>query len=685
MTSVTYSDNPLLDSDELPRFEAIQPRHVKPAIERLIAANRERLQQLLEQPQYDWDNLVEPIEEMENRLNKAWSPVQHLNAVKSSDELREAYNETLPLLSEYATEIGQNRRLFEAYRQLTRLPDYPAWPNEKRKTVEDALLHFHLGGVDLDDADKQRYQEIQKQLSELQTRFSNHVLDATQDWDLHLEDDSRLAGLPDSARAMLRQYAAQKDLPGFRITLDMPCYIAIMTYAEDRDLRFEMHRAFVTRASDQGITNPDYDNAPVMERILALKQEKARLLGYENYAELSLVTKMAHSPQQVIDFLEHLTARSRPAGLGEMEELKAFAREQGLDDDLQPWDIAYYSEKLKQQRYAISDEDLKPYFSDRHVVEGLFRIVERLYGIQIEDHSEQVQRWHADVRFFVIRDAAGDIIAKFYLDLYARENKRGGAWMAEYLPRMRTSSTRQLPIAYLTCNLTPPVGDQPALFTHDEVITLFHEFGHGLHHMLTRIEVPDVSGINGVEWDAVELPSQFMENFCWEKQALDLLARHYRDAEPLPDELYRKMIAARNFQSALAMLRQLEFARFDMLLYQDPSIDTSQRIQQLLDQVRSEVSVVPVAEFNRFQNSFSHIFAGGYSAGYYSYKWAEVLSADAFAAFEEEGIFNPQTGRRFLECILQTGGSRPANDSFVCFRGREPSIDALLRHNGIAA
>jgi oligopeptidase A len=682
---LTTSDNPLLQSGELPRFEAIEPRHVRPAIERLIAENRQQLEDLLQQGKHSWESLIEPIEEMENRLNKAWSPVQHLNAVRSSDALREAYNDTLPLLSEYATEMAQNRRLFEAYRQLRDSADYADWPAERRKTVEDALLHFHLGGVDLDDADKQRYQEIQKKLSELQTRFSNNVLDATQDWDLHLEDDRRLSGLPDSARAMLQQYARQKDLEGYRITLEMPCYIAIMTYADDRELRQEVHRAFVTRASDQGVTDPRFDNAPVMEQIVRLKQEKARLLGYDNYAELSLVTKMANDPGQVIDFLQQLTEKSRPAGLREFGELESFAREQGLADGIQPWDMAYYSEKLKQHRYAISDEDLKPYFSDRTVVEGLFRIVERLYGIRIEEHSDQVERWHPDVRFFIIRNAEGETIAKFYLDLFAREQKRGGAWMAEYLPRMRTVNTRQLPIAYLTCNLTPPVGDQPALFTHDEVTTLFHEFGHGLHHMLTRIEVPEVSGINGVEWDAVELPSQFMENFCWEKEALDLMARHHETGEPLPDELFRKMLAARNFHSALAMLRQLEFALFDMRLYQDPSVDSAERIQQVLDEVRQQVSVVPVAAFNRFQNGFSHIFAGGYSAGYYSYKWAEVLSADAFAAFEEEGIFNPETGRRFLECILQQGGSRPANDSFVCFRGREPSIDALLRHNGIAA
>ncbi len=682
---MTTTHNPLLTADELSHFDAIEPRHVKPAIEQLIAENRERLETLLQQEHYSWESLIEPIEEMENRLSKAWSPVQHLNAVRSSDELRDAYNATLPLLSEYATETAQNRRLYEAYRSLKESADFEQWPAARRKAIEDALLHFHLGGVDLEDDDKQRFQEIQKQLSELQTRFSNNVLDATQDWDLQLEDDRRLSGLPDSAQAMLRQYAEQKGLDGYRITLDMPCYIAVMTYADDRELRHEVHRAFVTRASDQGITHARFDNAGVMEQIVRLKQEKARLLGYDSYAELSLVTKMADSPEQVIDFLQQLTDKSLPAGRREIEELKAFAREQGLEDAFQPWDAAYYSEKLKQQRYAISDEDLKPYFSDRKVVAGLFRIVERLYGLSIEEQTDQVERWHPDVRFFVIRNADDDIIAKFYLDLYAREKKRGGAWMAEYLPRMHTGSTRQLPIAYLTCNLTPPIGDQPALFTHDEVITLFHEFGHGLHHMLTRIDVPEVSGINGVEWDAVELPSQFMENFCWEREALDLLASHVETGETLPDELYRKMIAARNFHSALAMLRQLEFALFDMKLYQDPAIDSAQKIQQVLDGVREQVSVMPVAPFNRFQNSFSHIFAGGYSAGYYSYKWAEVLSADAFAAFEEEGIFNPQTGKRFLECILQQGGSRPANDSFVCFRGREPSIDALLRHNGIAA
>ncbi len=682
---MTLSNNPLLDVDELPRFEAIEPRHVKPAIETLLAENRARLERLLEQDDFSWENLIEPIEEMENRLNKAWSPIQHLNAVRSSDELRDAYNATLPLLSEYATEIGQNRRLFEAYRKLRDTPGFDDWPQARRKTVEDALLGFHLGGVDLDDADKQRYQEIQKELSELQTRFSNNVLDATQDWDLQLTDDRRLEGLPDSARAMLRQYAEQKGLDGYRITLDAPCIQALLTYAADRDLRFEVYRAHVTRASEVGITDTRFDNAPVMERIVALKQEKARLLGYESHAHLSLVTKMADSPEQVVEFLQHLSEKSRPAAEREMEELKDFAGERGLEDSLQPWDVPYYSELLKQQRYAISDEDLKPYFSDRTVVAGLFRIVEKLYGIRIEEQTDSVERWHPDVRFFVIHNDSGEVIAKFYLDLYAREQKRGGAWMAEYLPRMHTRETRQLPIAYLTCNLTPPIGDQPALFTHDEVITLFHEFGHGLHHMLTRIEVPEVSGINGVEWDAVELPSQFMENFCWEKEALDLMARHYQNGESLPQALFEKMIAARNYHSALAMLRQIEFGLFDMRLYQDPSITRAEAIQDLLQQVREQVAVVPQADFNRFQNSFSHIFAGGYSAGYYSYKWAEVLSADAFAAFEEEGIFNPQTGQRFLECILQQGGSRPANDSFVCFRGREPSIDALLRHNGIAA
>ncbi|MDH3387276.1 MAG: M3 family metallopeptidase, partial [Gammaproteobacteria bacterium] len=472
-------------------------------------------------------------------------------------------------------------------------------------------------------------------------------------------------------------------VPGYRLTLDMPCYLAVITYADSRDLRKMIYRAYVTRASDQGITDKIWDNAHNMQLIVAKRQEKAKLLGYGNYAEYSLETKMAESVEQVTEFLQDLAARSREAAIGEVEERQAFAESLGFEGELEAWDYAYYSEKLKQKRYRISDEDLKPYFSDSRVINGLFEIVARLYQVRISRVEDDIDRWDDAVGFYQIEDRHGDIIGRFFLDLYARENKRGGAWMDECVNRYHIDGKTQVPVAYLTCNLTPPIGEEPALFTHDEVITLFHEFGHGLHHMLTRVDVPDVAGINGVEWDAVELPSQFMENFCWERAALMLFARHYQTDEALPDALYQRMIDAKNFHSALQMLRQIEFASFDIRLHQQVDISSAEQIQAILDEVRAEVSVVKTPKINRFQNGFSHIFAGGYAAGYYSYKWAEVLSADAFAAFEEEGIFNPETGQRFLQCVLEQGGSRPALESFRCFRGRNPQIDALLKHSGI--
>ena len=457
----------------------------------------------------------------------------------------------------------------------------------------------------------------------------------------------------------------------------------MITYADNRKLRKKIYEAYTTRASDQGITDKKWDNAPIMQQIVAKRQEKAKLLGFSNYAEYSLETKMANSVEQVIDFLHDLSARSKSAAINEVFERQAFAESSGFKGELEAWDYAYYGEKLKQHRYQISDEDLKPYFSDKRVIQGLFEIVSSLYEIQITEVTRGVDRWDESVGFYQIENSAGEIIGQFYLDLYARENKRGGAWMDECVNRYRIDGKLQLPVAYLTCNLTPPIGDAAALFTHDEVITLFHEFGHGLHHMLTRIDVPDVAGINGVEWDAVELPSQFMENFCWQKEALQKFARHYESGEVLPDQLFDKMIAAKNFQSALQMLRQIELSLFDITLHQQAGITTAEQIQAQLDRVRAEISVVKTPANNRFQNGFSHIFAGGYAAGYYSYKWAEVLSADAFSAFEEEGIFNPETGRRFLNCVLEQGGSRPAIESFRCFRGRDPDIDALLRHSGI--
>ena len=656
---------------------------IQPAIEQIISDNRSAITQLSAQERPDWDNLIKPLSLMNDRLEKAWSPVRHLNSVKSTPELRDAYNSCLPLLSEYSTEVSQNRDLYQGYRRIAESSAFAEFTTAQQKAVTDALLHFRLGGVELDGEDAARYQQLQKDLSELQSKFENNLLDATQAWQYLTEDKSELEGLPDYALQMVRQLAQQKDLAGYRVTLDMPCYLAIITYADNRELRRSIYEAYVTRASDQGITDKIWDNAANMVEIVAKRQEKAKILGFDNYAAYSLETKMASSVEQVIEFLNDLAKRSRQAAIGEVNERQAFAESLGFIGELEAWDYSYYGEKLKQDKYQISDEDLKPYFSDTQVISGLFDIVEKLYGVSIEAVDSGIDRWDESVGFYQVADHHGEVIAHFFLDLYARENKRGGAWMDECVNRYSIDDVTQLPVAYLTCNLTPPLGDAAALFTHDEVITLFHEFGHGLHHMLTRIDVPDVAGINGVEWDAVELPSQFMENFCWEREALKMFARHYQSREPLPDELFNRMMAARNFQSALQMLRQIEFSLFDIRLHQLPEIDSAMQIQAILDEVRGDVSVVKTPAINRFQNGFSHIFAGGYAAGYYSYKWAEVLSADAFAAFEEEGIFNPQTGQRFLRCVLEQGGSRPAMESFCCFRGREPEIDALLRHGGI--
>ena len=657
---------------------------IQPAIESLISQNRSAIVALSAQKHPDWDNLIKPLSLMNDRLEKAWSPVRHLNSVKSSPDLRDAYNSCLPLLSEYSSEVSQNHDLYQGYRRIAESAAFATFSAAQQKAVTDALLHFRLGGVELEGKDAARYQQLQKELSELQSKFENNLLDATQAWQYLTEDRAELQGLPEFALAMLSQLAEQKGLTGYRVTLDMPCYLAVITYADNRDLRKSIYEAYVTRASDRGITDKIWDNAQNMIDIVAKRQEKAKILGFDNYASYSLETKMANSVEQVIEFLNDLAKRSRQAAIAEVDERQAYAESLGFVGELEAWDYSYYGEKLKQNRYQISDEDLKPYFSDTQVVNGLFDIVAKLYGVRIDAVETDVDRWDEAVGFYQIADQQGEVIAHFFLDLYARENKRGGAWMDECVNRYRIDDITQLPVAYLTCNLTPPLGDAAALFTHDEVITLFHEFGHGLHHMLTRIDVPDVAGINGVEWDAVELPSQFMENFCWQREALKMFARHYQTQEPLPDELFERMIAARNFQSALQMLRQIEFSLFDIRLHQLTEITSAAQIQTILDEVRADISVVKTPAINRFQNGFSHIFAGGYAAGYYSYKWAEVLSADAFAAFEEEGVFNPETGQRFLRCVLEQGGSRPAMECFCCFRGREPEIDALLKHSGIS-
>ncbi|ROQ21896.1 oligopeptidase A [Marinimicrobium koreense] len=678
--------NPLLETHELPPFSAIKPEHVEPAIRQLIDENRayrERLLDGLDQP--TWDNFVAPLEAEEDRLEQAWSPVSHLNAVVNSEALREAYNASVALLTEYNTEVSQDRRLYEAFQAIADSPEYDQLSQAQRQSIDYALRDFRLGGVALEGEAKKRYGQIKKRLSELSTQFANNVLDATQAWYKHFTDPQDLAGLPDSALEQAAQAAKQKDLEGYVTTLDIPSFLAVMTYAEDRALRRETYTAFVTRASAEGqkadgSSAAEWDNTAIIDETLALRHELAQLLGFNNYAERSLATKMANSTEQVINFLTELAEKSKPLAEQDVQQLKAFAEKEGCTD-LQAWDLAYFSEKLRQADYALSQEELRPYFPAERVISGLFEVVKRLYDIDIVPVAS-FDSWHPDVRFYQIYKD-GEHIAGFYFDIFARENKRGGAWMADCRVRRQTASGVQRPVAFLTCNFTPPVGETPSLLTHDEVTTLFHEFGHGLHHMLTQIDVAAVSGINGVAWDAVELPSQFLENWCWEPDVVPLISGHYKTGEPLPKDLLDKLLAAKNFQSGMQMVRQLEFSLFDFRLHAEYDPNNPKAPQQLLDEVRDQVAVITPPAFNKFQNSFSHIFAGGYAAGYYSYKWAEVLSADAFSRFEEEGIFNRDTGESFLREILQQGGSRPPMELFVNFRGREPSIAPLLRHSGI--
>ena len=676
------SDNPLLQSEGLPAFSKIKPEHVEPAIDRLLADNRRRIAELLENvTEPTWQNLVEPLEDWDDRLERAWSPVSHMNSVVNSDQLRAAYNACLPKLSDYGTEMGQNEKLFAAYKKLA--DSAQAFDEGQRKVLDNALRDFHLSGVDLPADKKQRYKEISQQLSSLTSKFSENLLDATNAWSKHISDESALAGLPQSALDLAAQTAKQRDKDGWLLTLDYPSFGPVMTYADDRELRHEMYQAYNTRASDQGPHDRKFDNSELMEQILALRHERAQLLGFANYAERSLATKMARSTDEVMHFLNDLAERSKPQAERELAELREFAAGLG-HDDLQPWDVGYYAEKLRQQRYSISQEEVKPYFPDTRVVPGMFEVMSRLFGVSFHEVSG-VESWHPDVKFYEIRDAEGHEVAQFYFDLYARPNKRGGAWMDTCQSRLATHERCQLPVAYMTCNFTPPVGDKPALLTHDEVETLFHEFGHGLHHMLTRVNYSAISGINGVAWDAVELPSQFMENFCWEREALNLFSGHYETGEPIPDQMFERMLAAKNFQSAMMMVRQLEFSLFDFRIHLEYDPAKGGRIYEILDEVRDQVAVMKPPSWNRFPHGFSHIFAGGYAAGYYSYKWAEVLSADAFSLFEEKGVFDPATGKAFLDNVLAMGGSRDAAELFRAFRGRDPQIDALLRHSGIAA
>ena len=676
--------NPLL-TNTLPLFSKILPEHIESAIDQLLDSARAVVdRQLQANTIYTWDNLVDPIETAEDQLNKAWSPVSHLNAVLNSDALREAYNACLPKLSDYSTEMGQNESLFNAYRLIAASDTYTTLDSAQQKIIQNALRDFKLSGIDLNAEKKQRYKEISLELSNLASKYEENLMDATNAWRKFITDEHALAGLPPSALAQAKQTAENDAQDGWMITLQFPSYIAVMTYADNRELRREHYEAFATRASDQGPYAGRWDNSAIMEKTLALRHEKALLLGFANYAELSLTAKMADKPQEVIDFLEDLADKSWRQARRDFTELSEFARKHYGIGDLQAWDMSYYSEKMRQHYYQLSQEEVKTYFPVTRVLPGLFAVVERLYGLQITELTA-FDSWHPDVRFFQINDKKGQVRGQFYIDLYARPKKRGGAWMDDCVGRRKNKDSIQIPVAYLICNFTPPTGDEPALLTHDEVTTLFHEFGHGLQHMLTQVDYLGVSGINGVEWDAVELPSQFMENWCWEKEALTLMSGHYQTGEPLPDSLFEKMLAAKNFQAGMIMVRQLEFSLFDFRIHLEYDSAKGGRIYEILEQVRKQVSVVKPPKFNRFAHSFSHIFAGGYAAGYYSYKWAEVLSSDAFSLFEEKGIFDPETGHAFLTHILEKGGSENAMALFVNFRGRKPSIDALLRHNGIEA
>lgn len=678
--------NPLLTMDGLPPFSQIKPEHVKPAVEHAIADCKKRVEAVLSRDEaFTWDNLVAPLEEVNDHLSRIWSPVSHLNSVMNNEELRQAYESCLPLLSEYHTWMGQHQGLFEAYQSLAARDNFKKLSLAQQKEVNNTLRDFRLSGIALEAEQKRRFGEIQSRLSELSSTFANRVLDATQAWHKQVTDQAELAGLPESALAAAEAQAKARELDGWVFTLDIPSYLPVMMYADNAALREEMYFAFTTRASDQGPNAGEFDNTAIIEETLALKQELAELLGFDNYAQVSLATKMAESEQQVLDFLEQLADRSHPQGKAELAELREFAEAQYGVTELNAWDLSYYGEKLKQHKYTISDEELRPYFPENRVIHGLFETVKRLFGIKVVERFG-VEVWHEDVRFFDIFDDTGELRGSFYLDLYARAKKRGGAWMDDCIGRRyREDGTLQKPVAYLTCNFNGPVGDKPALFTHNEVLTLFHEFGHGIHHMLTKVDVAGVAGINGVAWDAVELPSQFLENWCWQPEALAFISGHYETHEPLPADLLERMLAARNYHSALMMLRQLEFALFDFRLHMDKSAAEPGRVQQVLNEVRSQVAVLTPPAFNRFQHGFSHIFAGGYAAGYYSYKWAEVLSSDAFSRFEEEGVFSAKTGRDFLHAVLEQGGSKEPMELFKQFRGREPNIDALLRHSGIAA
>ena len=680
------ASNPLLYLAGLPKFNEVKPEHISPAIDSLIAEGRALVETLATQTEAPtWENFALKLEDHSEKLGRAWSQVGHMNAVVNSPELREAYNENLAKLTDYGSDMSQDERLYAKYKAIQASAAFAKLSPTQQTIINHEVRDFKLGGAELPEAQKARFKAVSEELSKLGSKFEENILDNTNDFAHYVEDVADLAGIPADAIEAAAEAAKEAGKAGYKFSLQFPSYMPVLQYGENRALRETLYRAYATRASE--FSKQEWDNTKLISDILKLKQEEAQMLGFKNYAELSLATKMADTPAQVTEFLDTLAKRAKPYAERDMQELVAYAKKLGITD-MQAWDVGYVSEKLREEKYAFSDQEVKQYFPEDKVLAGLFKVTETIFGVQVRKADAPL--WHKDAAFYEISDSANKPIAYFYLDLYARNNKRGGAWMDECITRRKKANGVELPVAYLTCNFSAPVGGKPALFTHDEVITMFHEFGHGLHHMLTQVDEYGVSGIKGVEWDAVELPSQFMENFCWEWEVLRHMTAHVDTGAQLPRELFDKMIAAKNFQAGMQTVRQIEFSLFDMRLHGEfdalnPNPSGPQTALELIEQIRDEVAVVRPPKWNRFPNSFSHIFAGGYAAGYYSYKWAEVLSADAYSLFEELGVLSEQAGSRFKNEVLAKGGSRSAMESFVAFRGREPSMDALLRHNGMAS
>ena len=674
--------NPLLNFSGLPKFDQICAEHVEPAIDHLIVSSRNCIDELaISNDVPTWANFAKPLEDIEEMLSRAWSQVGHMNSVVNSPELREAYNASLPKLTDFYSDLGQDERLYAKFRSLRNSEEFNTLNDAQQKIIENELRDFRLGGAELPEEEKIRFKAIQESLSKITTKFEENLLDTVNDFAYFVLDISELKGTPEDVIQAAQEAATAEAKEGYKFTLHFPSYMPVLQYCENRNLRELLYRAYATRASEFG--KSDWDNTPLIKEILKLRREAAQLLGYKSYAEMSLATKMADTPAEVTSFLDGLAQRAKPFARSDMQELTQYASKLGINE-MQAWDIAFVSEKLREDKYAFSDQEVKQYFPEAQVLLGLFKVVETIFGVHVK--KVQAPVWHSDAAFYEIGDKHGKVIGQFYLDLYARNNKRGGAWMDEAITRRKLAKNNIVtPVAYLTCNFSAPVGNKPALFTHDEVITMFHEFGHGLHHMLTQVDDYGVSGIKGVEWDAVELPSQFMENFCWEWDVIRHMTKHVGTGASLPRELFDKMVAAKNFQAGMQTVRQIEFSLFDMRLHDEFNPDEKSTALDLIEQVRDEVAVVRPPKWNRFPNGFSHIFAGGYAAGYYSYKWAEVLSADAYSMFEENGVLCAETGQRFWHEILAKGGSRPALESFVAFRGRAPDIEALLRHNGMTA